>query len=384
MTNTRCPVHVCKESTAETQREIGTYLGKTLSAVNAALKEPKGAFRNDVMVTVWVLASYEVRYSPEALADRRPLCCGYTDSVTDHVHQLLIGSLNQMGPSSPWHLHIRGLRSMLQARGVSQLSTQEQRFAFWPSYNVVQIQALLSNSECPPESETWLSFIKNVDHYGEEHNICVSLYVAKCCRILATASRLLLQHDFAGAEAQYESLVGQLEAAEEQVDEHVARWGPVDYSQAVVAYMHNMYLSASIKSHGYMLHLANFLTHSPGCAVPAKRLRAQRTHCERKVRAAAQDILDSNIARLRSLRALGHRLPRVFFDVLRMVWPLMTVYMSAVTTAEQRARARTALLFIGNEMGVRQAVPTTDESGTLPLEARLPLGLELGGGCDGF
>ncbi|KAG5950515.1 hypothetical protein E4U53_004918 [Claviceps sorghi] len=350
------PQHMLHASAAETQREIGTYMGKTLRAVNAALEEPKGAFRNDVLATVWVLASYE----------------------------LLIGSLNEMGPSSPWFLHIRGLYSILQARGISQLYTPEKRIAFWPVYNVVQIQALFSNTECPPESETWLSVIKNVVHDGEEHNICVSVYITKCSHILATVFRLLLQHDFAAAEAQYDSLVRQLEAAEEQVEQFVATWGPIDYTQGVMTYMHNMYLSASIKSHSYILYLANFLTHSPGCAMSPKRLRAQRARCVRNVRAAAQDILDSSLATLSTLKAVRDRAPRVFFDVLRMVWPLTSVYMSAVTTAEQRERAYAALLFIGKDIGVRQALHPSDESGTLPLEARVPLRLEPdGSGGDG-
>ncbi|KAK8924926.1 hypothetical protein VCV18_005352 [Metarhizium anisopliae] len=60
VTNIRYPVSVYKESEVENQRELGTYLGKTLSAVNTALKEPDGAFRDDVLATVWILANYEV------------------------------------------------------------------------------------------------------------------------------------------------------------------------------------------------------------------------------------------------------------------------------------------------------------------------------------
>lgn len=61
VTNIRHPVSIHKESEPETQRELGTYLGKTLSAVNSALKEPDGPFRDDVLATVWILANYEVR-----------------------------------------------------------------------------------------------------------------------------------------------------------------------------------------------------------------------------------------------------------------------------------------------------------------------------------
>lgn len=60
VTNIRYPISIYKESEVENQRELGTYLGKTLSAVNTALKEPDGAFRDDVLATVWILANYEV------------------------------------------------------------------------------------------------------------------------------------------------------------------------------------------------------------------------------------------------------------------------------------------------------------------------------------
>ncbi|KAG6001006.1 hypothetical protein E4U21_004784 [Claviceps maximensis] len=355
VTNIRYPVHVCKESTAETQRELGTYMGKTLSAVNEALKEPDGAFRNDVLATVWILANYE----------------------------LLIGSLNRTELSSPWHLHTRGLYSILQIRGVNQLYTAEGRIAFWPCYNLVQIQALFGTTECPPESETWLSVIKNAVHDGEEHNLCVSEYITRCTHILANISRLLRLHDFAAAEEEYESLVQQLEAAEEQVDQHVAERGPIDYTQELAMYMHNMYLSASIKSHSYVLYLADFLMNSPRYErLSQVQLRAQRAHCVRKVRAAAQHIVESNLAALNKLREARDRPPRVLFDALKMVWPLTSVYITAVTTAEQRAQTYSALLFIGKEVGVRQALHALSESGTLPFEARLRLRLASSGDGD--
>lgn len=35
-------------------------MGKTLTAVSEALSKPDGAFRDDVLATVWILANYEV------------------------------------------------------------------------------------------------------------------------------------------------------------------------------------------------------------------------------------------------------------------------------------------------------------------------------------
>ncbi|KAG5986336.1 hypothetical protein E4U43_005557 [Claviceps pusilla] len=242
---------------------------------------------------------------------------------------------------------------------------------------------MFSASECPPESETWLGIIKNTVHVGEEHRLCVAVYITKCAHILAIISPILQQHDLAAAEAQYECLVQQLGEAEEQVDQYVETTGPIDYSQDLTLYMHNMYLSASIKSHSYILYLANLLMHSGRSQRPSQaELRAQRAHCVRRVRAAAQQIVDNSLAALSTLKAARDRPPWVLFDALKMVWPLTSVYVSGVALAAQRTQAHAGLLFIGHEVGVRQALHAVAENRTLSLEARLPLRVEYGDGDD--
>ena len=63
VTNIRYPTSVHRDSEVETQRELGIYLGRTLSSVGAALRSSQGAFRDDVLATVWILANYEVCFS---------------------------------------------------------------------------------------------------------------------------------------------------------------------------------------------------------------------------------------------------------------------------------------------------------------------------------
>lgn len=60
MTNLRNPTAVHNDSTDETDKLLGMYMGKTLTAVSEALSKPDGAFRDDVLATVWILANYEV------------------------------------------------------------------------------------------------------------------------------------------------------------------------------------------------------------------------------------------------------------------------------------------------------------------------------------
>jgi hypothetical protein len=60
ITNLRHPTAIDNGSVEQTDKELGTYLGKTLSSVSEALKTPEGAMRDDVLATVWILTNYEV------------------------------------------------------------------------------------------------------------------------------------------------------------------------------------------------------------------------------------------------------------------------------------------------------------------------------------
>ncbi|KAM0292874.1 hypothetical protein ACHAQK_003187 [Fusarium lateritium] len=59
ITNLRNPTAIDNGSVDQADKELGTYLGKTLSAVGEALKTPSGAMRDDVLATVWILTNYE-------------------------------------------------------------------------------------------------------------------------------------------------------------------------------------------------------------------------------------------------------------------------------------------------------------------------------------
>jgi hypothetical protein len=84
-------------------------MGKTISAVNQALSQPDGAFRDDVLATVWILANYEI----------------------------LIGSLGGDPDQSNWNTHIMGLYSIMKTRGIDHLRSDSSRSAFWAAFNLV-------------------------------------------------------------------------------------------------------------------------------------------------------------------------------------------------------------------------------------------------------
>lgn len=62
VTNIRHSTSIHKESDIETKQELGTYMGRTLSAVSKALSVPGGAMRDDVLATIYILSNYEVRW----------------------------------------------------------------------------------------------------------------------------------------------------------------------------------------------------------------------------------------------------------------------------------------------------------------------------------
>jgi hypothetical protein len=58
--NLQQPTCMSNDSATDSAKELGTYMGKTLSAVATALSTPQGAMRDDIMAAVWMLCNYEV------------------------------------------------------------------------------------------------------------------------------------------------------------------------------------------------------------------------------------------------------------------------------------------------------------------------------------
>lgn len=128
ITNLRYPTAIDNGSVQQTDKELGTYLGKTLSAVSEALQTPDGPMRDDVLATVWILTNYEVR----KMFGSTSVCALVLMSI-----QLLMGTINRVTPQSPWHLHTNGLYSILKQRGAASLRKIGNRMGFWPAYNMV-------------------------------------------------------------------------------------------------------------------------------------------------------------------------------------------------------------------------------------------------------
>ncbi|KAL7944718.1 hypothetical protein V8C42DRAFT_325678 [Trichoderma barbatum] len=347
VTNIQYPTALYRDAHAETQRELGGYLGKTLKLVGEALKTPEGAQRDDILATVWILTNYE----------------------------LLIGSLGRTEVLSPWHLHARGLYSILKARGTAPLMTSQGRTAFWPAYSMVQIQALVSNTECPPESGEWLAAIEcSLSLYpGERLGLAISLFIIKVCSVQARILNLLRRRDFPGASKEYPNLFGQMKTAEQDFEDWVAANHVGDHVLEIYAI--SLYQSAIVKGYHVMQLLVNFLTHYPPCPIPLEQLKEDRKYSIETAQEAAQGILEAVPRVIGPLASAKEKTPKTVFDALRIIWPLICVYVMGVCRPEQRLAAEGLLFYIGRELGVRQALNTYPDAVMLPSEAKEPLGV---------
>ncbi|KAM5356116.1 hypothetical protein ACJ41O_002762 [Fusarium nematophilum] len=345
VTNLRYPTAIDNASVSQTEQELGTYLGKTLSSVGAALKSPDGAFRDDVLATVWILTNYE----------------------------LLMGSISRIEPMSPWHLHTRGLYSILKTRGIPYLRTENGRAGFWPAYNMVQVQCLLTSIECPPESQEWFSVIRETLHPEEGLTLEVSEYIVKVAHVQNRMLKILRARDFNAASAEYHDLVGIMSQAEARLNTFDALNTHVDSN--FDPYMRNMLNSARVKGYHVILAFANFLTHHIASPIPLHILKSLRAHCIRLVRTAAQEIIDTLAQKLDPAAFRNNPSPKTLFDALKMIWPLSAVYLVSSTLPEQRDIAEATLRLIGRELGVRQALKVNRGASVLPAEAEAPLEL---------
>ncbi|KAM0437635.1 hypothetical protein ACHAPT_001999 [Fusarium lateritium] len=345
VTNLRYPTAIDNGSVTETERELGTYLGKTLSSVGEALKSPGGALRDDVLATVWILTNYE----------------------------LLMGSINRIEPMSPWHLHTRGLYSILQARGTAYFKKDNGRAGFWPAYNMVQVQCLLTSTECPPESEEWFAAVNETLRPQEGWALEVSSYITKIAHVQCRMLKILRARDFDAAAAEYYDLIGILFQAEDSLKSFQTHNIYMDHD--FDPYMQNMLNSARVKGYQVVLFFANFLTHHMASIIPLDILKSLRTHCIRLVRGSAQEIMDAVTQNLDPGAFQNNPSPKTLFDALKLIWPLTAVYLVSSTLPEQRESAGKTLRFIGRELGVRQALKVNRGASVLPAEAEAPLEL---------
>ena len=229
---------------------------------------------------------------------------------------------------------------------------------------------MVGNYECPPESAEWLGIIESYLYPSEGFSLHVAVFITKCAHVLATAIGILRRDDYVEAEAQFLNLWQHFTEAQGKVFDYTKT---ARNSIDIDWYMRNLYLSAILKGYCFLMLLANYLTHYTGSKIPLDDLKVYRAACLSSMRHAAQQIVESVPTGLGHLMSGKDKSPRALFEALKMVWPLTAVYVLPGPTEEQRMEAEVALIFIGNEVGVRQALKLKREPLRLPNEARTPL-----------
>lgn len=351
--NVRYPTQVNNSVRAQTQRELAMYMGKTLRAINRALSQPDGAKRDDILASVWILANYEV----------------------------LAGTLGRQQPVNTWQLHARGIYSILKARGSRSLYTSEGRTAFWPAFNIVQLQALIINIPCPAETDEWLTICENNLFDGEELTLRISQYIARICSVQSRIMQYLRGAEYRSASDSYYQLRQGLLDADAAFESYLQTRSPLNAARPGVTmdvYMQNVQCAAVIKSNHVLQMLCNLLTHYAPCPISLEELLAHRRYALHRINAAAQDIINNLPVAMEPLsKTTVLKSPQILFDAMKLVFPLFLVAYVPTTRQHHKQIAMQALQYIGKEVGIRQALTPDGPTMPLPDEARAPLVMDL-------
>jgi hypothetical protein len=194
--------------------------------------------------------------------------------------------------------------------------------------------------------------------------------------IQARMIRLVRDQDRRAAAEGYLALVTELAEAEQEAEAGFvaaeADWDVMD------TYWRKMYCAGQVKAYHIALLLTNFVTHCEGCPLTADQMRAQRDYFVQRTRAASKEILDIVPMALEPLIKRKDAAPRALFDAMKLIWPLTAIYIIPSTLPEQKNTAEMLLLYIGREMGIKQALHTYPGGtfSSIPPEALNPRGLE--------
>lgn len=234
---------------------------------------------------------------------------------------------------------------------------------------------MVTNTESPPEVTSWLDTIEQSIHEGESLALQISRFISIACHVQCLAMRALRARDFAKASRIFRDIWKELVDAETKLNDWID--GKPAFLHDLDPYMRNMQYSAIVKGYHIMQLLINFLTHYPPCPVPVEELLVHRRYCIQTVRVASQSILQNVPFAIGPLAKGKDKSPRVLFDALKLIWPLSAIYMVSTSLPEQRKQALSLLIFIGKEVGVRQALKSRPEIIMLPDESLSPLDIGL-------
>lgn len=218
---------------------------------------------------------------------------------------------------------------------------------------------------------------------GEQVALTVATFLNKITSIRARMFRILYRKDFQEASEQYASLADEIDRAE--ADFEVSMMAVSDELDPLDVYWLQIYRTAIVQVFHTKRLFLNFLSHGPSCPIPLRQLETLGEICLQRSHDAAQEILDCTNSIQDSSSFRQDKSPRALFEAIKLVWPLTCVMINTSTTERQKFDAYTRLVFIGNELGVRQALIKYEGGNVsrLPPEARTPRTLS-DSGSDGW
>lgn len=207
---------------------------------------------------------------------------------------------------------------------------------------------------------------------GEGLGLHISEFITEICSIQARVFRFLRRRDFPGASREYPDLFARMKAAERKLEAWMES-NPMGEHMLEI-YAMSLYQSAIVKGYNGMQLLINFLTHYPACPTPLEQLREDRKYGVETAQAAAQGIIELVPRVIGPLAKANDKSPKAVFDALRVIWPLICVYVMPICRTDQQLAAEGILFYIGRELGIRQGLNRYPGRISLPQEANQPLG----------
>lgn len=126
----------------------------------------------------------------------------------------------------------------------------------------------------------------------------------------------------------------------------------------ITDYFLNTWRCARIKLHHIMILLSNVVQYGPAPSpVDHSVLQRRRQLAHVLIATTAQDILDSVPVSLGGMsREFASDLHAAWFEGMRLIWPLATLYTVRSVPADLRMVAKLALISVGTERGIMQAL----------------------------
>ncbi|KAH8886550.1 hypothetical protein GQ53DRAFT_727545 [Thozetella sp. PMI_491] len=332
------------------KREVSTYLGNSLQAVQAAINDDLRCKEDATIAAVWLLGLNEARNS-----------------------LVLVGGFEKRG-SDPNALvvHFAGLTSLLRNRGLVNLADPFVRQMFWTIYNTIQIQCMISNVRCPADLTVWLNGLQAFLTPEEETLLNVARFISTACSLFELAMPLIVDSKFPEACEVYPDTAYLAEEAEV-----MSPWMPQQPRDGIYRGYRTSWCGCRIKLNYVIILLSSLVEHAPNSPYSPEALTWQRRQCLYNTACISADIIEGLPILLGGCASdLDLDSPSAGYVGMRLVWPLTSMFMIPTVPAQHRAVAKDALLKIGRDLGVLQALRGYTGYKRFPREALSDIDLD--------